>query len=55
LEGAGDYDVFLQIGKNRGYMLSGGEIDEARCAKTILTEFRAAKIGRISLEEPEDL
>ena len=48
-----DYKIFLQIGKNRGYIISGGEIDEERCAKTILTEFRAAKIGRISLEEPE--
>jgi len=49
----GDYEIFLQIGKNRGYMVSGGEIDEERCAKTILTEFRAAKIGRVSLEAPE--
>ena len=48
-----DYEIFLQIGKNRGYIVSGGGIDDERCAKTILTEFRAAKIGRISLEEPE--
>ena len=48
-----DYEIFSQIGKNRGYIVSGGEIDGERCAKTILTEFRAAKIGRISLEEPE--
>jgi len=48
-----DYEIFLQAGKNRGYMAAGGEIDEERCAKTILTEFRAAKIGRVSLEAPE--
>ena len=48
-----DYEIFSQIGKNRGYVISGGEIDDERCAKTILTEFRSAKIGRISLEEPE--
>lgn len=48
-----NYVIFSQIGKNRGYIVSGGEIDDERCAKTILTEFRAAKIGRISLEEPE--
>jgi len=48
-----DYEIFSQIGKNRGYIVSGGEIDDERCAKTILTEFRGAKIGRISLEEPE--
>jgi ribosome biogenesis GTPase A len=49
-----DYDIFLKIGQKRGYMLPGGEIDEERCAKMILTEFRAGKIGRISLEEPEE-
>ena len=48
-----DYEIFFKIGKNRGYIVSGGEIDEERCAKTILTEFRGAKIGRISLEMPE--
>ncbi|MCL2096374.1 MAG: ribosome biogenesis GTPase YlqF [Oscillospiraceae bacterium] len=47
------YEIFSQIGKNRGYIISGGEIDGERCAKTILTEFRSAKIGRISLEQPE--
>ena len=52
-EEAGDYEIFDKIARNRGFMISGGEIDEERCAKTILTEFRAAKIGRVSLEEPE--
>jgi len=47
-----DYEIFSQIGKSRGYIVSGGEIDDERCAKTILTEFRSAKIGRISLESP---
>ena len=47
-----DYEIFAEIGKKRGYIISKGELDEPRCAKTILTEFRAAKIGRISLEEP---
>ena len=48
-----EYEIFSQIGRNRGYMISGGEIDDERCAKTLLTEFRGAKIGRISLEKPE--
>ena len=48
-----DYEIFAKIGRNRGFIVSGGEIDNERCAKTILTEFRAAKIGRISLETPE--
>lgn len=48
-----DYEIFEKIARNRGFIISGGEIDDERCAKTILTEFRGAKIGRISLEEPE--
>jgi len=53
--GADPYGIFSQIGKNRGLVAPGGEIDHERCAKTILTEFRGGKIGRISLEEPDGL
>jgi len=45
-----DYDLFLLIGKKRGLLVSGGEIDEARCASMLLDEYRQGKIGRISLE-----
>lgn len=49
-----DYDLFLRIGKARGLLLRGGEINEERCADMILDEFRAGKIGRISLEAPKN-
>ena len=49
-----NYDLFQKIGKNRGYIISANEIDDERCASAILLEFRSAKIGRISLEKPED-
>jgi len=52
-EDISDYVIFEKIAKNRGFMISGGEIDEERCAKAILTEFRGARIGPISLEVPE--
>ena len=52
INSADNYYIFHEIGRKRGYILPGGEIDAERCAKTILTEFRAGKIGRISLEEP---
>jgi ribosome biogenesis GTPase A len=51
--GIGDYEIFEMIARNRGFLKPGNEIDDERCAKTILTEFRGAKIGRISLEAPE--
>lgn len=45
-----DEEIVLSIGKSRGFVVSGGEIDFQRTAKTLLTEFRAGKIGRITLE-----
>ena len=45
-----DYDLFLTIGKKRGFLVSGGEINTERTSLTLLEEFRAAKIGRITLD-----
>lgn len=44
------YDLFLEIGKKRGMIMSGGHINEERLSIMILDEFRAGKIGRITLE-----
>ena len=48
------YDVMIEISKKRGFLISGGEYDTLRCANIVLDEFRASKIGRISLEKPCD-
>ncbi len=45
-------DVFELIGKKRGMLVSGGEINYERTANMLLEEYRSAKIGRISLEKP---
>ncbi len=45
-----DYDVFEKIARKRGFLRSGGVIDEDRAASVILDEFRAGKIGRITLD-----
>ncbi len=47
------YELLEQIGKKRGFVISGGEIDTFRAANVILDEFRSCKIGKISLERPE--
>lgn len=47
-----DWELFEKIGAKRGFLISRGEIDYTRTANTLLDEFRAAKIGRITLEEP---
>lgn len=41
-------------GRKRGCIISRGEIDYYRIAAIVLDEFRGGKIGRISLEKPED-
>ena len=43
-------DILEAIGKKRGCMIKGGEIDLERASKIVITEFRAAKLGKISLE-----
>jgi len=45
-----DYDLFCLIGKKRGFLVSGGEVNTERTANTLLDEFRGAKIGRITLD-----
>ena len=46
-----DYELFRIIGKKRGFLISGGEINEERTANMLLDEFRAGKLGRITLEK----
>ena len=43
-----------KVGKKRGMMLSGGEINTERAAITVLDEFRSGKLGRITLEKPSE-
>ena len=47
-----NYDLLTLIGKKRGFCISGGEIDTERAANMLIDEFRAGKIGRISLDKP---
>ena len=47
------YDLLCSIGKARGMMIRGGEVDTERAATMLLDEFRGGKIGKISLEFPE--
>lgn len=47
------YELLEAIGRKRGCVVSGGEIDTFRAANLILDDFRAARIGKITLENPE--
>ncbi len=45
-----DYDLLTLIGRKRGFLVSGGEVNTERTANMLIDEFRAAKIGSISLD-----
>lgn len=47
------YELLEAAGKNRGYLLSRGEINTERMAKVLLDEYRCGKLGYFTFEEPE--
>jgi ribosome biogenesis GTPase A len=52
LDSIDSYELLNLIGKKRGMLISGGEIDTERASVMLLDEFRAAKLGRITVEMP---
>ena len=46
------FSLLSLIGKKRGCIISGGEVDTFRAANLILDDFRSARIGNITLEIP---
>ena len=53
IENINSYELLKMIGKKRGMLVSGGEIDTERAAIMLLDEFRSAKLGRITVEMPQ--
>lgn len=49
------YDLLSLIGAKRGMKVSGGDVNTERAAAMLLDEFRGGKIGRITLEMPNEL
>ena len=45
------YELLELIGRKRGMLASGGEIDTERASIMVLDEFRSAKLGKITLEQ----
>ncbi|MBQ9168728.1 MAG: ribosome biogenesis GTPase YlqF [Oscillospiraceae bacterium] len=48
------YDLLIEAGRKRGFLMARGEINTERMAKVLLDEFRSAKLGRFTLEVPEE-
>jgi len=55
VEGLMGHEILFDIGKKRGCLISGGDVDYDRAARILLDEFRACKLGKIPLETPKDV
>jgi ribosome biogenesis GTPase A len=47
------WELLEAAAKKRGFLISRGEADTLRMANSLLDEFRAGKLGRLTLEAPE--
>ena len=54
ISGLQGWEILEMIGKKRGFLIKGGEIDYERAAVIVTDEFRGGKLGRITLELPID-
>ena len=52
--GTPGWELLEMAGRKRGYLLSGAEVNTERMAKVLMDEYRGGKLGRFTLEEPED-
>ena len=52
--GTPGYTLLEQAGRKRGLLLRGGEVHTERMAKVLMDEFRSGKLGKFTLEMPED-
>ena len=51
MENENIYEIMQLIGKKRGAIISGGNIDDEKTSKIILDDFRSGKLGRITIEK----
>ena len=53
--GTPGWQLIEMAGRKRGYLVSGGEVNTERMSKVLLDEFRGGKLGKFTLEMPEDM
>ena len=47
-------ELLEAAGRKRGFLISGGEVDTERMSRILLEEYRSGKLGRFTLEAPDD-
>ena len=55
MDGQPGWKLLERCARKRGMLVSGGDADTERMAKVLLDEFRGGKLGRFTLETPEDV
>ena len=48
------WELLEMAGRKRGFLISGGEVNTERMAKVLIDEFRSGKLGKFTLEMPEE-
>ena len=48
------YELLEAAGRKRGFLMARGEVNTERMAKVLLDEYRSGKLGRFTLEVPEE-
>ena len=46
------FELLTEIGRRRGMLVRGGEVDTERAANMLLNEYRGGKLGKLTLERP---
>lgn len=49
-----EFELLEMVGRKRGMLISGGEVNTERAAITVLDEYRSGKLGRLTLEHPKE-
>ena len=49
------WELLQAAGRKRGFLVSGGEVNTERMAKALMDDYRSGKLGKLTLESPEDM
>ena len=52
--GTPGWELLEMAGRNRGYLMARAEVNLERMAKVLMDEFRSGKLGKFTLEQPEE-
>lgn len=55
IKGGEALEMLEQVAAKRGFILRGGEYDYERAERAVIDDFRKGRLGRITLDNPEDL